>query len=353
MKTLKKILIVLLILIAIPFIVALFVSKEFKVEKEIVIDKPESEVFDYVKYIRNQDNYGVWQLSDPEAKITEEGTDGTVGYTYSWDGKKVGKGTQTITHIVENEKLETELDFGFGNPSQSYILTEEVAPNQTKVVWGISGKAPYPWNLMNLFYDMGKDFEGGLQNLKKILETQESPAGGKAALLNYYQQTFDNLKKSVSGLSKAQMHFKPNAKAWSVSQCLEHIIISEKMFFGMLKESMDKPANPERRAEIKHADQAIIAMVTDRSEKYKASEELTGQGTYDDAETALQKLEKQRTEFLSFIHKTPLEDLRNRVNDSPVGATDLYQSLLFFAGHTARHTLQIDEVKAGKGFPEN
>ena len=48
-----------------------------------------------------------------------------------------------------------------------------------------------------------------------------------------------------------------------------------------------------------------------------------------------------------------MEELRNRVNDSPAGATDAYQSLLFLAGHTVRHTLQIEEIKAVANFPEN
>jgi hypothetical protein len=49
-------------------------------------------------------------------------------------------------------------------------LTEEVSSNQTKVIWGISGRTPYPWNLVSLFYDMGNDFEKGLLNLKNLLE---------------------------------------------------------------------------------------------------------------------------------------------------------------------------------------
>lgn len=350
MKILKRIIIVLLIIIAIPLLVALFVSKEFHSEREIVIDKPSWEVFDYIKYVKNQDNYGVWQLSDPEAKFKEEGTDGTVGYKYSWDGKKVGKGTQSITNVLHNEKLETELDFGFGEPAQSYILTEEVSPDQTKVTWGISGKTPYPWNLMGLFYDMGKDFEGGLENLKKILEEQKSP-DDRAFALNYYQKTMDDLKNNVSDLSAGQLHFRPSDTVWSISQCLEHIILTEAMIFGMLKENMNKPVNPERRAEIKLYDKDIIAMVTDRSEKYKAPEMLIGKGKYDDAKQALQDLEAQRTEILSFINNTPLEELRNRVSDSPAGATDAYQSLLFIAGHTARHTLQIEEIKNAQNFP--
>jgi len=170
MKVLKKILLVILALIALILIVAAFVPKKFTSEREIVINKPRSEVFDYIRYIKNQDNFGVWQLSDPAMKKSYEGTDGTVGFKYSWDSKEMGKGTQTITNIVEGERMDTELDFGFGDPAKAYFITKDANAGQTTVVWGITGKSPYPFNIMGLFYDMGNDFEKGLQNLKGVLE---------------------------------------------------------------------------------------------------------------------------------------------------------------------------------------
>lgn len=170
MKILKRILIGLLVLVAIALIVAAIAPKEFNTEKQIIINKPKAEVFDYIKYVKNQDNYGVWQLMDPGMKKNYAGNDGTVGFKYTWDSKELGKGSQTITNVVEGEKIETELDFGFGKPAQSYIITKEDSPTQTTVTWGIKGKSPYPFNIMNLFYDMGEDFEKGLQNLKGVLE---------------------------------------------------------------------------------------------------------------------------------------------------------------------------------------
>ncbi|MEI2273317.1 SRPBCC family protein [Sphingobacterium sp. ML3W] len=170
MKIVKKILIVLVILIAIPLIVALFVPKDFDAKSEITIDKPKQEVFNYVKMLRNQDYFGVWQLSDPQMKKSEQGTDGQVGFKYSWDGEKVGKGSQTITRIVDGETIETSLDFGFGEPSKGYFKLKEISSNQTAVTWGITGKSPYPWNLMSLFMNMDKDFDQGLKNLKDVLK---------------------------------------------------------------------------------------------------------------------------------------------------------------------------------------
>lgn len=40
-----------------------------------------------------------------------------------------------------------------------------------------------------------------------------------------------------------------------------------------------------------------------------------------------------------------MEDLSNRVIESPMGSIDAYQFMLFIPGHTARHTLQIQESK--------
>ena len=178
MKTLKKILIVLVIIIAIPLIIALFVKKDYAVEREVTIDKPKQEVFEYVKFVKNQDNYSVWANKDPNMKKEYKGTDGTVGFISAWDSenKEVGKGEQEIINIAEGERVDMKLRFKkpFEAQDDAYLITDAVGENQTKVKWGFKGAFPYPMNLMGLFMDMdktvGKDLETGLVNLKSILE---------------------------------------------------------------------------------------------------------------------------------------------------------------------------------------
>lgn len=172
MKILKKVLLGLGILIVVLLIVAAILPKTYQSERQVTINKPKNEVFDYIKYVKNQDNFGVWQLSEPDLKKTYEGTDGTVGFKYSWDGKKLGKGSQTIVEIVEGEKMVTKLDFGFGEPPTAEFITKDAGAGQTTVIWGLSGKSPYPLNIMSLFFDVGDDFEKGLANLKTVLEKQ-------------------------------------------------------------------------------------------------------------------------------------------------------------------------------------
>ncbi|GHA27201.1 hypothetical protein GCM10007103_05740 [Salinimicrobium marinum] len=172
----------------------------------------------------------------------------------------------------------------------------------------------------------------------EVIQTDE-----KKILLNYYEETINDLKAGVDGLSEAQLQYKPSGEQWSVSQILEHIILTEKMLFGMMKEEMAKQPNPERRAEIRFSDEDIIKGMTDRSQKAKASEELEGNGAYISFEEAMEDVLEQRQLVLDYLKDISVQDLRDRVSDSPYGPMDAYQSFLFLAGHMARHTLQIEK----------
>lgn len=181
--------------------------------------------------------------------------------------------------------------------------------------------------------------------------TAQHNTNDKEFLLNYFEETIENLENEIRGLSKAQMHFKPSKEKWSVSQCVEHIVLTEKMLFDMNKSEMKKPQNPERKGEVKVKDENLIKEMKDRSQKFETSDELVGSGKYDSPEEAIAEMKRQREFVLDYIKKTPLEDFRNQISDSPYGPIDAYQSMLFLAGHTARHTLQIKEVKADINFP--
>lgn len=171
-----KILIGIAVLIAIPLIIALFVKKEYGVDRELVINKPNQQVFDYVKHIKNQDYFSKWVMQDPTMKKDFTGTDGTVGFIYAWDSKdkNAGKGAQEITKISEGKEINMEVRFEkpFAGVAHTYMITDSISPTQTKVKWGMTGKSNWPMNFMNLFIPgmLGKDLDTSLNNLKVILE---------------------------------------------------------------------------------------------------------------------------------------------------------------------------------------
>lgn len=177
-KALKIILIALAILIVVPLTAALFVKKEYSVERSVSINQPRQLVFDYVKYLRNQDSYSVWSKIDPNMKKEFRGTDGTVGFVSAWDSedKKAGKGEQEIVKITDGERIDYVIRFiePMTATDNVYMALKPNNESNTNVTWGFYGKIKYPMNLMLVFMDMdemiGKDLEGGLHNLKKELE---------------------------------------------------------------------------------------------------------------------------------------------------------------------------------------
>lgn len=181
----------------------------------------------------------------------------------------------------------------------------------------------------------------------------KEPVKNKEFLLQYYQTTLDNLREQTAGLSEKQLHFKPEEDTWSVSQCLEHIVLTEEALSEMVGAVMTQPANPEDRNLVKSTDDELIAGITDRSFKAKAPEVLQPEGKYNQASQAIEELIEAREVLLTLINDTSVEDMRSRIADAPFGKLDGYQYLLFVAGHTARHTAQIEEVMAMDNFPEN
>jgi len=165
------------IIIAIPLIVAIFLKKDYSIVREIIINKPKQEVFDYIKYLKNQNEWSKWARTDPNMKTTCSGTDGTVGFIYGWesDYKSVGKGTQEIKKIIDWELIDWEFLFAGKPPTQCYWITETVSENVTRMKWGFTGRMNYPMNLMILFFEklIGDDMlDIELANLKTKMEYQ-------------------------------------------------------------------------------------------------------------------------------------------------------------------------------------
>lgn len=113
MKILKTFLILIVAILAIVLIVAAFANKEYKVVREVTINAPKAEVFNYVKYLKNQNNYSKWATMDPNMKKDYTGTDGTVGFVSAWDSdnKDVGRGEQEIIAIDPGSQIDYELRF--------------------------------------------------------------------------------------------------------------------------------------------------------------------------------------------------------------------------------------------------
>lgn len=178
MKIFKNILIAIAAVILLVLIIAALAPSDIYVKRDVTIKKSKSEVFDYVKYLKNQDEFATWSQIDPNMKKEFTGIDGTVGFVSAWDSNHpdVGKGEQEIINIDLGNQIDYELRFlePWESTSTATMEFSSIDSVTTNVSWDLKGDMPYPMNLMLLFIDMdetvGGDLEKGLNSLKGILE---------------------------------------------------------------------------------------------------------------------------------------------------------------------------------------
>lgn len=171
-------------------------------------------------------------------------------------------------------------------------------------------------------------------------------------LIKELKDSHDFFLKATDGLSEGQLVFKEAPEKWSIMQCMEHIALSEKLLIDMIRQSMQSPANPEKRAEVKISDEDLLKAIPDRSKKATAPEVLQPSGKFANAEEIRASFKKLRAENISYAETTQ-DDLRNHIMPHPaVGELDSYQWMLLLSAHSRRHTLQIEEVKTSEAYPK-
>lgn len=171
------VLIVLAAAIATLLIVAASKPNIFRVERSAVIQATPDTVHSHIHDFHKWQAWSPWEKLDPELKRTYSGADAGTGTVYEWDGnKKAGAGRMEITESVPGQRVVIQLDFL--KPFKASNTTQfafEPHDGGTRVVWTMSGPQPFMFKLMGILFNMdaavGKDFEAGLDALKKVSET--------------------------------------------------------------------------------------------------------------------------------------------------------------------------------------
>jgi hypothetical protein len=185
------------------------------------------------------------------------------------------------------------------------------------------------------------------------LVAADAPAmnAGQEKLVSELERTRDKFLKSVEGLSEAQWNFKAAPEKWSIAQCAEHIAAAESLIRGAVEGALIKPLPADQDAGAMVKDELIQTMVVDRSKKFSAPEPLVPSDRFGSPAAAVEAFRKERVTTLKLAQSDA--DLRAHAAQHPgFGMIDTYGWMLFLSGHTERHTLQIEEVKANPDFPK-
>ena len=183
-----------------------------------------------------------------------------------------------------------------------------------------------------------------------VAPAQEVTQAEKDHALQYLETTKKGVLEATKGLSEAQWNFKPAPDRWSVAQVMEHIAAAEDFIRGLVKEKVMMAPAGEAGRDVKKTDDAVLAMVPDRTNKVQAPEPLVPTNRFGSPDGSIKHFVESRATTEDLL-KTAT-GMRDHVMDSPMGKLDGYEFVLLIAAHSERHTKQINEVKADPNFPK-
>ena len=191
-----------------------------------------------------------------------------------------------------------------------------------------------------------------MENLQPTTVTGPVTDTERTYAIDYLKTSQANLHQSLNGLSAEQVVYKPNAGRWSITECVEHIVLVERGIFGRVLSGMNVDANPEKRTSIKVSDVDVIKAVRSRATVLPSPAPFVPTGRFTTLDAALQAFDEQREAAIDLVQTTP-GDLRTHYFEHFVlGTLDTYQAILLMSSHVERHRKQIEEVKASPGFPQ-
>jgi uncharacterized protein YndB with AHSA1/START domain len=168
---------VLAIVIAIILVLAMTKPDAFRVERAAAINAPSEKIFALIDDFHQWGSWSPWEGRDPAMKRSFEGPARGNGAIYAWEGNKnVGTGRMEILRAVPSSTIVIKLDFI--KPFEAHNTAEFTLLPQggaTTVTWAMHGPASFMHRTMQVFMNLdrmiGKDFEAGLANLKKVAES--------------------------------------------------------------------------------------------------------------------------------------------------------------------------------------
>jgi uncharacterized protein YndB with AHSA1/START domain len=168
--------VVLAVAIAVVLILAATKPDTLVVQRMTSVQAPPEKIFPLINDFHQWRMWSPYENKDPAMKRSYSGAVDGKGAVYGWEGNKnVGSGRMEILETSLPSKIVIKLDFF--TPFEGHNTAEFTMLPQgdaTKLTWKMQGPAPFMSKMMQVFMNLdhmiGKDFEVGLVNLKRLAE---------------------------------------------------------------------------------------------------------------------------------------------------------------------------------------
>ena len=172
--------------VAVAIVLALAATKpaSFSVRRAALVKAAPEKIFSLINDFHQWGSWSPYENKDPAMKRSYSGAAAGRGAVYAWDGNNnVGSGRMEILDSSAPSKIVIKLDFFRpfeGHNTAEFTMlpqggaTHATTDVTTNVTWLMHGPAPFMSRLMQVFMNIdhmiGKDFEIGLANLKRLTE---------------------------------------------------------------------------------------------------------------------------------------------------------------------------------------
>ncbi len=166
--------------------------------------------------------------------------------------------------------------------------------------------------------------------------------------------------KEFAGLDAKSLNWKPNAKSWSIAQCLDHLMTTNLLYFPILTAAQNDqpPQNIFSRLKLfsnffgRMLRKQLGAEVINKS---KSPQSFQPSASKLSEEIVSLFLEHQ-VELIRHFEALPEKDYGKMIMISPAAAFVTYSvedALFILTGHEERHLGQAKRVMQMPGFPTN
>ncbi len=199
-----------------------------------------------------------------------------------------------------------------------------------------------------------------------VLALQTAPTSASDAALSpeERQEMSDLLNESrdllvglIESTNDEQWTYKPAPDRWSVAECAEHIIRSERALLDSAKAAMASDPDPDWQEKTKGKADLLRDVMPNRRPQGQggatAPQEIRPQGGLSQAQL-IDEFDKLRAEVIEYIDNLD-GDVKSHIYGHPFpifNDLNAHDWLLYIPLHTIRHSRQIVEVKESEGYPQ-
>lgn len=180
-----------------------------------------------------------------------------------------------------------------------------------------------------------------------------------ARMISEAEKTVEDSEKTFGRLNAEQINWKPNAKAWSVGQCFEHLIVTNNLYFPNIQNVLDGKHRNNFFSKIPFSTD-LVAVLMKNALNPKQKRKMKTFKIFEPAasnipETIIKDFHENQRKMISMIEAAKDFDTNKIKIAEPLSPLlnlrlgDAFEILLM---HEQRHFLQAERVTKETNFPK-